>query len=198
MHRQTPFITHSLILGPAFHRSGFLRLRMTTGGRGVSRCPSVLTSLGVAVHPRAGSILCSQGPRRAPQEAAASVLSCSTQIHFGCSPGSHIQVLVKSTTFLFLISVAMFFPGLPSPILRAHSSCSHHATPRLITHHGLDSLGQGSHILLMEKRFVNYILNLFCLLISTWLHFYFIAICSVLQEPLMLMLKHHRVSSRGG
>lgn len=53
-HRQTPLITHSLILGPAFHRSGFLGLRMTTDGRGVSRCPSVLTSPGVVVRPKGG------------------------------------------------------------------------------------------------------------------------------------------------
>lgn len=65
---------------------------------------------------------------------------------------SCIQVLVESTTFLFFISVAMFFPGLPSPALRAHSSCSHQATPRLVAHHSLDSFGQSSHIFLANKR----------------------------------------------
>lgn len=65
---------------------------------------------------------------------------------------SCIQVLVEPTTFLLLISVAMFFPGLPSPALRAHSSCSHQAAPRLVAHHSLDSFGQSSHIFLANKR----------------------------------------------
>lgn len=73
--------------------------------------------------------------------------------YFCCSPSSRIQVLIESTTFLFFISVAMFFPGLPSPRLRpAHSSCRHQATPRLVAHHSLDSFGQSSQIFLGNKR----------------------------------------------
>lgn len=67
--------------------------------------------------------------------------------HF-CRSKSHIQVLVEPTTFLFFISVAMFFPGLPSHILSTHSSCGQRTTPRFVAHHSLDPSGQCSDILL--------------------------------------------------
>lgn len=67
--------------------------------------------------------------------------------HF-CRASSHIQVLVEPTTFLFFISVAMFFPGLPSHVLSTHSSCGQRTTPRFVAHHSLDPSGQCSDILL--------------------------------------------------
>lgn len=82
---------------------------------------------------------------------AAWVLSrCTVQMPFRL--GSRVQVLVESTTFLFLVSVAMLFPGLPSPALRARHSCSRQATPRLVAHHSLGASGQSSHIFLANKR----------------------------------------------
>lgn len=63
-------------------------------------------------------------------------------------PSSHIQVLVEPSTFLFFISVAMLFPGLPSHLLSTQSSCAQQATPRFVAHHSLDPFGQRSDVLL--------------------------------------------------
>lgn len=76
-------------------------------------------------------------------------------------PSSHIQVLVEPTAFLFFVSVTVFFPGLPRYILSARSSRSHQAMPGLVTHDSLDTFGQCSDVLLMEKSFVDYIFDLF-------------------------------------
>lgn len=73
------------------------------------------------------------------------------RFHF-CRAHSHIQVLVEPTTFLFFISVAVFFPGLPSHDLSTHSSCGQRATPRFVAHHSLDPSGQCSDILLGGTR----------------------------------------------
>lgn len=84
-------------------------------------------------------------------------------------PSSHIQVPVEPAAFLFFVSVTVFFPGLPRYVLSTRSSCSHQATPGLVTHDSLDPFGQCSDILLMEKSLVDYIFNLFGFLGFAWL-----------------------------
>lgn len=92
-------------------------------------------------------------------------------------PSSHIQVPVEPAAFLFFVSVTVFFPGLPRYVLSTRSSCSHQATPGLVTHDSLDPFGQCSDILLMEKvlstTFSTCLAFGFCLAEASVLHLLF-------------------------
>lgn len=149
LHKQI-YIIHSLVLNSAFYRR-FLGLQDDFISQSGWSKESLSLDIDYWVW------LCAKKSRVhsiAPQarNSFCSLPYVQCRCHFCCSPSSCIQVLVESTTFLFFISVAMFFPGLPSPALRAHRSCSHQATPRLVAHHSLDSFGQSSHIFLVNKR----------------------------------------------
>lgn len=117
----------------------------TAGGAGASGSSAVLLTAGWAV--RHQGRVQSVAPVKKPLLLFS---RCTVQMPFLLH--SCIQVLVESTTFLFFISVAVFFPGLPSAALRAHSGCSHQATPRLVAHHSLDASGQSSHIFLTTRQ----------------------------------------------
>lgn len=132
---------YSFILDSAFFRSRFLGLWDDFASR--SWCSEESLCLELAA--RCACASQGQGPPY-------STMDAQCRCHLSWSPSSRIQVLIESTTFLFFISVAMFFPRLPSPPLRAHSCCHHQATPRLVAHHSLDSFGQSSYIFLGNKR----------------------------------------------